>query len=397
MLQYRRRPTKGQPASLKRASIITLASSSIAVWMVMAAPVSEPSSAATRAATSIAESAISPHAATTTTTIATVVSTRVVPEAPITTGASRSECIAPNTSTTNYGLSYLQSQVTTFDTETDSSVTCLSAYLQGSQTWSQWEHPWITDSMYGFTPWVAESPQTRQLVLQENLIPKNLEDVNDPLKWEKSCAAGDYKGHATQLGASLVAAGLANSVIRLGSEGNGTWEADFMGTRKVEQNLWARCFASEVTGLRRATGEHFLIDWNPNACVGNYPYANYYPGNAYVDILGLDLYDVGCLTPTTSLTFSQLANEPAGLTLFERFANAKGKPMSFPEWGLSTIPSGDDPGYIDGIGSVVAKGDFAFETYFDAVGIHTKALPLGSRTPRSLAAFRTWFGSATNQ
>ena len=67
--------------------------------------------------------------------------------------------------------------------------------------------------------------------------------------------------------------------------------------------------------------------------------------------MGLDLYDVDRNTPNTSVTFSQLANEPFGLADFEAFAAAQGKPMSFPEWGLSTVPSGDDPGYIDGMAS----------------------------------------------
>ena len=137
--------------------------------------------------------------------------------------------------------------------------------------------------------------------------------------------------YATALGTSLVKAGLQNSVIRLGTEMNGVWEGDFIGTKVSEQKTWAKCFAKEVTGLRQATGEHFLIDWNVNACIGDYGYANYYPGNKYVDILGLDLFDVGCQTPTTSLSFKQLANEQLGLNYFEAFAKAKGKPMSFPD------------------------------------------------------------------
>ena len=78
-------------------------------------------------------------------------------------------------------------------------------------------------------------------------------------------------------------------------------------------------------------------------------YPNYYPGNAYVNIMGLDLYDVGCLEPYTRLTFSQLATSRLGLTYFEAFAAAKHKPMSFPEWGLAALPSADDPGYITGM------------------------------------------------
>jgi beta-mannanase len=171
---------------------------------------------------------------------------------------------------------------------------------------------------------------------------------------------------------------------------NGPWETDFVGTTTQEQNLWAKCFDNEVTALRQATGEHFLIDWNPNACYENIPFANYYPGNAYVDILGLDLYDVGCDAPTTQLTFAQLANEPGGLTSFEAFASAQGKPMSLPEWGLNSAPSGDDSGYIGGIGSTVAHGNYAFQEYFDMQDGGT--MLLGSGTPQALAGYQKWFG-----
>jgi len=212
------------------------------------------------------------------------------------------------------------------------------------------------------------------------------------LGWEQSCAAGDYNSNATELGTNLVAAGLQNSVIRLGWEMNGPWEPDFMGTTTQEQNLWAQCFANEVTGLRQAAGEHFLIDWNPNSCYQNVPFANYYPGNAYVDIMGLDQYDVGCDAPTTALTFAQLANEPGGLASFEAFAKAQGKPMSVPEWGLASTPSGDDPGYVDGIGSAVDNGDFAFQEYFDIVD--GASMMLGSGTPLSVAAYQQYFANS---
>jgi hypothetical protein len=260
-------------------------------------------------------------------------------------------------------------------------------------TWSQWIHPWVTEARYGYSSWVAEAPQSRQLVLAVQLMPNNLQDLKDPLKWESSCAAGDFDSYATQLGENLVAGGLQNSVLRLGPEMNGVWESDYMGTTIREQRLWAKCFANEVTGLRKAPGENFLMDWNPNACKGDFPYNDFYPGNAYVDVVGLDIFDVSCATPRTPLSFPQLANEPEGLSEFEAFAAAENKPMSLPEWGLMPIPSGDDPGYVNGIGSAVANGDFAFECYFDANLVIRAYLPLGPRTPLALAAFQKWFGN----
>jgi hypothetical protein len=308
-------------------------------------------------------------------------------------GPSRNQCLEPNFDDT--GLAALQSAISKFNKVTHTSVTCISAYLNDAPTWSTWEHPWITSSQYGYTSWVAEARQHRQLVLAVSLIPVSLEDIKDPLGWEQSCADGNFNSYASELGTELVGAGLENSVIRLGPEMNGIWEDDFVGTTIQEQSLWATCFQNEATALRETPGQHFLIDWNPNACVEDVPYANFYPGNAYVDIMGLDLFDVGCLTPKTPLTFAQLAREPAGLLHFEDFATARGKPMSFPEWGLMLIPSGDNPGYINGIGATIAGRDVAFETYFDANLEIRPYLPLGTRTPLALAAFQKWFSNGS--
>lgn len=332
-----------------------------------------------------------PAKASSTTTTTTDPSTSTATGGLIIAGPSRSECLAPHT--VGSGLAALHSAIAKFDQITGTSVSCISTYLNGAPTWSTWEHPWVAEAQYGYRAWVAEAPQSRELVLQVDLIPSNLKDVKNPLKWEKSCAVGTFTSYATQLGKSLVAAGLENSVIRLGAEMNGTWEADFVGTTIVEQRLWTRCFQNEVTGLRRAAGGHFLIDWNPNPCKYNVPYTKLYPGNSFVDIMGLDLFDESCIAPKTPYSFTQLANQPAGFSSFEAFAISHHKPMSLPEWGLSKIPSGDDPQFIDGIGSTFDNRDFAFESYFDGTGKRIKTLALGSRTPLSLPAFHRWFGS----
>jgi hypothetical protein len=344
-------------------------------------------------------SATTTTGAPTTTTAPPATTTTTAPSAPVATGgpiiagASRSECLEPNLTPGVYTLASLKATVSSFDQATHSNVTCLLAYLNGAPNWNNWQAAWITGpSGAEYTQWVAEAPQTRQMVLQVDLIPDSLENISNPLGWEQSCAAGDFNGYAKQLGVNLVAAGLQSSVIRLGPEMNGGWEHDSMGNTAQEQNLWATCFANEVTGLRQAVGEHFLIDWNPNACTQSVPYSNFYPGNAYVDILGLDFYDEGCDAPNTALSFTQLSNETFGLTSFETFAAAQNKPMSFPEWGLATGAGGDDPAYIAGIGAAVANNDFAFEAYFDAgTGL---GKDLDATTPLSLAAFQKWFGTA---
>lgn len=328
----------------------------------------------------------------TTSSTSTTSTTTNSPGAPglISAGASRRECVDPNFNDT--GLAALKAAVSEFDSSTHTTVTCLSAYLNGEPNWQQWEHPWIISPQFGYTTWVAQDPSQRQLILQVDLIPASLKDVEDPLNWETACATGEYNGYATSLGANLVAVGLQNSVLRLGAEMNGIWEEDYVGPTVSEQRLWAECFANEVTAFRKVPGENFLIDWNPNACVEDIPFANYYPGNSYLDIMGLDIYDVSCINPFARQTFRQLSDVPLGIASFEKFAAVTGKPMSFPEWGLKKDPNGDDPAYIDGMGAIFDRRDVAFETYFD-VDVKIRPYLALAQAPHALAAFRKWFGT----
>src|SRR5665213_1227274 len=123
----------------------------------------------------------------TTTTVAASPTTTTSVPAPshlITAGPSRRECLDPNFSDT--GLAAIKSTVAKFDKVTNSTVTCLSAYLNAEPNWSQWEHPWITSAQYGYTDWVKAKPLIRQLVLEVDLIPTPLVNVKDPLSWEES-------------------------------------------------------------------------------------------------------------------------------------------------------------------------------------------------------------------
>jgi hypothetical protein len=384
---------KREVAASARKGALVVVGVSAALALVLAVPLARASEGVTSTTSALSSTPVTRDSSTTTTTSTTTTSSTTPPVSSlIAAGPSRSECLTPNFADT--GLASLQTAVTKFDTVTGSTVTCLSVYLGSAKGWADWENPWVIDPSTGYVPWVAEAPQSRQLVLAVQLIPTNLENVKNPINWERSCASGKFNAYARNLGSNLVAAGLANSVIRLGSEMNGVWESDFIGTTKVEQKLWAKCFANEVVSLRQVSGEHFLIDWNVNACTGVYPYANYYPGNSYVDIIGIDVYDVACRTPFTKVSFSKLASEQLGINDLQAFAAAKHKPMSLPEWGLATVPAGDDPSYINGIGTKVEQGDFSFQTYFDGGGgPNSKSLGLSSGTPLSDAAYKKWFGN----
>jgi beta-mannanase len=253
----------------------------------------------------------------------------------------------------------------------------------------------------GWDGWLHAS-STHQIVMSMDLIPQAVSNNRDSLTWEEPCAAGDYNQQATTLARNLVSYGAGSIVIRLGSEANGTWEADYVGTTSTEMSDWAKCYDNEVSAMRAVPGAHFLFVWDPNACTANLPIDEWYPGNSYVDIIGIDVYDRDCetlkavaqegwmayLTDRASRgsadpSFPSLAN-------IEAFAAANGKPMSFPEWGL---PTGDDDAtYVKEIAKLFNSGDFSFESYFDngSDGV----APLGSAIPKATAAYAQAFKSS---
>ncbi|MGD0944198.1 MAG: glycosyl hydrolase [Acidimicrobiales bacterium] len=290
-------------------------------------------------------------------------------------GDSKTPCI-----TSEPGLALRQAE-----TVTGLTYNCDETFTDDDRTWADWVNPWITSSSAPFVAWVAADPTGHQLIDTQNLIP---DDESSNPEWTADCAAGDYNGYARQFATQMVAAGFGYSIIRLGHEMNGNWETDSLGTTVAEWREWGQCFGQEVTAMRAVTGAHFLFDWSINARYRDIPLADYYPGNAYVDIVGISFYDQSGypLPPVGSpARWQALASEPMGLDVVYAFAAEHHKPLGIPEWGTVTT-QGDDANYVEHMGEFIATHDVAYQTWFDADDL--KIYPL-SRTedPRSLGAY----------
>ena len=282
------------------------------------------------------------------------------------------------------------------ESATGISYDCLLTFSNADPAWSNWVSPWVIHPNAPYASWLDQAPTTRTIVLTQNLIPDS-EDANP--NWRAQCAAGVFDHYARAFATLMVETGFGYSVIRLGAEMNGTWENDSIGSTVTQWHQWARCFAQMVTAMRAVQGSHLLFDWNVNAGYRDIPLADYYPGDAYVDIVGIDLYDVspqGALPPVGSpARWPALASEPLGLDTVEAFALAHHKPLSIPEWGtVGTTATGDDPGYVTGMARFVATHDVAFQSWFDAG--HDGVLPLSAaKAPRSLRAYVAAFGKGS--
>lgn len=269
---------------------------------------------------------------------------------------------------------------------------CLMAFVTGSSTWAEWEKPWIVQPQFGYLGWLSAAPSARTLVITTNLVPNTVARYPN---WRAAGAAGRYDTYARRLAANLVAAGLGNSVIRLGPEMNGPWEVDWIGTTTLQHEQWARSFAHMVSAMRSVRGAHFLFDWTVNAGYQDIPLLQYYPGNAYVNLVGVDAYDEAPikLPPVGSpARWTVLVHEPLGLLQIYAFARQHHKPLSIPEWGtLSTY--GDDGPYVQAMGAFIATHDVAYQAWYDVGDNHILELQ-AIQAPRSLAAYRSQFRRA---
>ena len=276
------------------------------------------------------------------------------------------------------------------ESSTGITYSCIETFSDNEANWSAWVSPWLTEPRYGYTTWLRADPAVRQVIFTIGLIPKSAAD--DP-GWTADCAAGDYNTYARELAVNLVKNGFGYSVIRLGAEMNGTWNAGSLGATVVEWHEWGQCFAQEVQAMRAVPGSHLLFDWNVNANYRDIPLADFYPGNSYVDIIGIDAYDnSGISLPRVGdpARWAALTAEPDGLNAVEAFAAAHGKPLSIPEWG-TVVSQGDDAAYVMQMAAFIASHDVAFQSWFDAGD--DGVFPLSpAQAPLSLEGYRQAFG-----
>ena len=174
-----------------------------------------------------------------------------------------------------------------------------------------------------------------------------------------AAAAGEYNSKFYDLGKLLVKDGLGNTIIDLGREMNGTWyEWSVHRAPPSEPDAYIRAWRHIVTTMRSVPGQHFKFVWTlyPTGTSA----AESWPGSAYVDYIGTDIFDwYGGPDRTYPHTASGaldheekwqqiLTTEPGGLNWTAAFSRATGKPIIIPEWGLDfhTFGGQDDPMFI---------------------------------------------------
>jgi hypothetical protein len=214
------------------------------------------------------------------------------------------------------------------------------------------------------------------------------------------CATGQFDALWRNFGRLMTDTGRADSIVRLGWEFN----EPTMAWRGTDPSVYIACFRHAATAIR-TTNPKVLIDWTINAhhtphALCNGVSTNCYPGDAYVDIIGIDNYDHHPWSPTKA-AFDRTANRAEGLNWLLTFAKTHHKPFSVGEWGV--VPTGDakreNPDFITWMHAWFAAHapDLAYEAYFtdcDPAGVQSSLFDKRAgcrRNDRSAARYRVLY------
>ena len=208
-------------------------------------------------------------------------------------------------------------------------------------------------------------------------------------------AAGEYDDIFRGVATALVENGHADAIIRIGWEFNGKW----MPWRAAADPKAYIAYYRRIVGIMRAVdGQKFKFEWCPN--VGKHEIApdQAYPGDDVVDVIGLDIYNEiwspGLRDPATR--FRWYLNQPFGLRWHQQFAKARGKPISFPEWGTGPNAnghgSGDDPIFVTSMAQWFARTRPLYHSYFEYRTDGYDYRLAGDTSPNASKAFKRAFG-----
>jgi hypothetical protein len=206
---------------------------------------------------------------------------------------------------------------------------------------------------------------------------------------------GSYDHHFYQIGQALVAKGLNNAVIRIGPEHNASW---FVWSSLKNPEDWATYWRRIVIMMRTVPGQNFKFDWTVALGPGVKSPEPAYPGDAYVDIIGADVYNAN-FYPTTinqAQLWNILRDSPFGLKWHAAFAAKHGKMMSYPEWATGYRPAGfgggDDAIFMRNMSAWIKSNNVLYHSYWDyAAPDYNGKISDGSQ-PKAGAEYLNAFG-----
>ncbi|MFF2778839.1 hypothetical protein ACFVU3_28515 [Streptomyces sp. NPDC058052] len=224
-----------------------------------------------------------------------------------------------------------------------------------------WNGDWNPVALARWGAWKKTQPG-RKVVLGIHMVPKQGGSLSAGQR-------GAYDAQYRELTRMLVKHGLGDSVIRLGYEPNNPSIGPWQGTSNPEG---FKAMYHRAHGIMKSIAPNLRFDFN--LAVGTSgrvtSWWTLYPGSAYVDIVGLNVYDVWWqrYSATPQQRWKHTLTTTIGVADHRAFAAAVGKPISYPEWGLykrgdSYAGGGDNPYFVDRMAELTRHA--RYNAYFD--------------------------------
>lgn len=208
-------------------------------------------------------------------------------------------------------------------------------------------------------------------------------------------AQGAYDSYFTQIGQILINNGLGSTTLRLGWEHSGSW---YIWGAQKDPSDFILYWQHLVKLFRGLPGANFKFNWNTSLGWMNVLQPNVYPGDQYVEFVGVDAYniDYNPKDTTPAARWKTLTTESYGLNWYVTFATQHNKPLSVPEWGTGNgnagHAGGDDPYYVQQMVNWMAANNVIYFNWFDCCGRNAGFDSTFAVMPKSAAVFKQAYG-----
>jgi hypothetical protein len=222
------------------------------------------------------------------------------------------------------------------------------------------------------------------------MLPESNHAGRDPGEWVPA-ANGRYDTHYESVARKVAADGATNVIFRIGWESNHDSWPWYAGSDPAR---FKQTF-QRIARILRRHNPTCLIEWcNVKDGRQRGSVLDLYPGDAYVDIVGVNFYD-GYPAFNSDATWAdeyrkKLRGGPRGIGAWLDFARSRGKKFAVSEWGLWRGRPGctDSALYVRKMHEFFRDcgGDLAYENYFNQIAKHQICPP--DLNPRAAAEYR---------
>ena len=222
------------------------------------------------------------------------------------------------------------------------------------------------------------------------MLPETLHAGRDPSHWVPA-ARGDFDRYYVSVARQVAESGRKNVIFRIGWESNHDGWPWYGGGDPTRFKQTFRRYAR----ILREHNPTCLIEWC-NVKDGSQPYSvlELYPGDAWVDIVGVNHYDGWPAINSDSIWADAYRRTryggPRGLGAWLDFARSRNKRFAVSEWGIWLGRPGctDSAVYIRKMHEFFrgCGADLAYENYFNQIAKHQICPP--DLHPRAAAEYR---------